>query len=52
MNGETQQNHLNEAEEIQFYKETIRALIENLNDLNVLKAIAHFIFRISFQRKD
>lgn len=52
MNNETQQSQLNEAEEIQFYKETIRALIENLNDVDVLKSIAHFTFKISFQRKD
>lgn len=52
MNNETQQNQINEAEEIQFYKETIRALIENLNDLDVLKSIAHYTFRISFDRKD
>ncbi len=52
MNKETQPDQLNEAEEIQFYKETIRALIGNLNDVNVLKSIAHFIFKISFQRKD
>ena len=52
MNNETQQNQLNEAEETQFYKETIRALIENMNDLDILKSIAHFVFKISFQRKD
>lgn len=52
MNNDTQQNQLNEAEEIQFYKETIRALIENLNDMNILKNIVHFIFKISFLRKD
>ena len=52
MNNDTQQNQLNEAEEIQFYKETIRALIENLNDLGILKAIAYFTFKISFKRKD
>ena len=52
MNNETQQNQLNEAEEIQFYKETIRALIENMNDLDILKSIAHFVFKISFRRKD
>lgn len=52
MNNDTQQNQLNEAEEIQFYKGTIHALIENLNDVNALKCIAHFIFKISFLRKD
>ena len=52
MNKDTQQSQLNEAEEIQYYKETIRALIENLNDVDVLKSIAHFTFKISFQRKD
>ena len=52
MNTDTQQNQLNEAEEIQFYKETIRALIENLNDVDILKSIAHYTFKISFDRKD
>lgn len=52
MNNDTQQNQLNEAEEIQFYKETIRALIENLNDVDILKSIAHYTFKISFDRKD
>lgn len=52
MNNDTQQNQLNKVEEIQFYKETIRALIENLNDAEILKSIAHFTFRLSFQRKD
>ena len=52
MNNDTQRNQLSEVEEIQFYKETIKALIENLNDLNVLKSIAHYTFKISFDRKD
>ena len=52
MNKETQQNQLDEAEEKQYYKETIRALIENLNDVDMLKSIATFVFRISFWRKD
>lgn len=52
MNKEIQQNQLNEVEEMQFYKETIRALIENMNDLDVLKSIAHYAFKISFDRKD
>lgn len=52
MNKETQQNKLSEAEEIQFYKDAIRALIKNLNDLDILKAIAYYTFKISFKRKD
>lgn len=52
MNNDTQQAQLNEAEEIQFYKEAIRALIENMNDVDILKRIAHYTFRISFQRRD
>ena len=52
MDNDTQQNQLDKAEEIQFYKETIRALIENLNDVEILKSIAHYTFKISFLRKD
>mgnify|MGYP003306280791 CR=1 FL=1 len=39
-------------EEIQEYKKMLHAQIDDMNDLNILKAIAYFIFKKSFSRKD
>lgn len=39
-------------EEIQEYKKMLHAQIDDMNDLNVLKAIASFLFKHSFDRND
>lgn len=41
-----------ENEEIEYYKQMIHKQIDNMNDLNILKKIATFIFNISKWRMD
>ena len=52
MNNETQQNQENEESELQYYKRILHAQIDDMDDLNILRSIAYFIFKISFKRKD
>lgn len=39
-------------EEVKYYKKILHAQIDDMYDLNLLKAIAYFIFKKSFSRKD
>ena len=39
-------------EEIQEYKKMLHAQIDDMNDLAILKAIANFMFKNSFNRND
>lgn len=53
MNNDTQQNQENEESEMQYYKQMLHSQIDNLNDLSMLRVIAHFILKHSFdKRKD
>ena len=52
MNNETQQNQGNKESELEYYKRILHAQIDDMNDLDILKSIAHFIFKHSFDRKD
>lgn len=42
----------NDKDEIQYYKQIIRNLIDNINDLNILQKIVVFIQNISKWRLD
>jgi len=52
MNNETQQNQENEESEMQYYKRMLHSQIDNMNDLTMIKVIAHFILKHSFDRRD
>lgn len=52
MNNDTQQNQENEESELQYYKRILHAQIDDMNDLDILKSITAFIFKVSFWRKD
>ena len=39
-------------EEVKYYKKILHAQIDDMNDLVILKAIANFMFKNSFNRND